>query len=63
MSGKLEGRISRLEQARGVDDVGGSVTVDERFSFVHGEWPGITPALVIRIENSWAWESSGANHG
>jgi hypothetical protein len=62
MSGNLGGRLAKLEREHG-QGVGGVVVVDRRFSFVHGERPGITPEKVVRIEDSWAWESSEANHG
>ena len=57
MSGNLEGRISKLEREHG--NAGGVVVLDRRFSFVHGERPGIVPKLVVRIEDSWAWEPAG----
>ena len=60
MANNIEGRLAKLEREGLGENVGGVVVLDRRFSAVHGERPGIRPELVVRIEDSWAWESAGA---
>jgi hypothetical protein len=53
MSGNIGGRIGKLERESA--ESAGVVVEDRRFSVVHGERPGIAPALVVKIEDPWAW--------